>query len=728
MMPRDMPALFLEGITGRFSVNNRVGSGGYGEVFKGVLTNGTVIAVKKLYDVQELDDEQFKNEFSNLMRVQHKNIIRFIGYCNETRFTPSMFNGEQILVRRIYKALCFEYLPHGSLDNHLFEESCGLDWCTRYKIIKGICEGLNYLHNGLEEPIFHLDLKPANILLDKNMMPKIADFGVSRPFRGTHTHTTRVCVGSEYYMPPEYMSKRQISNKNDIFSLGIIIIQTMTGLGGYTKYGEIESPQQFMELVISNWRHRIAATSNCVEEECQQVKRCIEIAVSCIDADRHRRPAISDILRELKETETYSTTSSSQDGARVAKIGQWGGAGGSNHCDLEVAPHRMESLTIFSGEVIYALEFSYRDHRGLQYTAGPWGGNGPNNKGSHRNEIQLALSEYVTEISGTVGPFDMAPAGVVTSLSFITNNARKYGPFGDVRGTHFRIPVKGNGSIVGFFVRAGWYLDAFGVYVNPKQRQQETVGDEEENKVPLAKIGPWGGNGGCPCDIMVSPDRLESVTIIHSDTVVSSLEFSYMDPDGVKHTAGPWGSSQYSGEETTCTIELGISEFLRALYGTTGPAFPDQQTAAGAAADDDVVTSLTLLTNTRRCGPFGRQAARGGTSSFHIPMRGDGSIVGFFGRADSSIHAIGVYANPCKQEGTTGHEAADELGKSGPWGGSGGRAHYIDDGRAGRPEPHHLVSVTIRFDSALWSHFKGSPERSVHLTPPPPNRPTTTSS
>lgn len=77
------------------------------------------------------------------------------------------------------------------------EEFCGLAWCTRYQIIKGICEGLNYLHNGLEEPIFHLDLKPANILLDKNMVPKIIDFGVSRLVGETHTYATKVCVGTE---------------------------------------------------------------------------------------------------------------------------------------------------------------------------------------------------------------------------------------------------------------------------------------------------------------------------------------------------------------------------------------------------------------------------------------------------------------------------------------------------------------------------------------------------
>ncbi|XP_066165395.1 uncharacterized protein [Oryza sativa Japonica Group] len=672
-MPTDLPVHFLEDITKKFSDHQIVGSGGYGQVYKGVLTNGTEIAVKKLYDLRGLDDVQFSNEFSNLMRVQHKNIVRFIGYCNEARHELMEVNGEDVLCKMIYKVLCFEYLPRGSLENYLHEESRGLDWCTRYKIIMGICEGLSYLHGGLEEPILHLDLKPANILLDNNMVPKIADFGVSRPFGGSHTHTTKVCVGSEYYMAPEYLAQRKISNKNDIFSLGIIIIQIMVGHKGYSKYGEMSSTQQFVDLVANNWRNRIGDTSMHAKEECQQVKKCVEIAVRCVEVDRHSRPAINDIIHELKQTEIYTrAVSSSQDQAKVAKIGLWGGAGGSSHYDIEVAPRRLESLIISSGEVIYSLEFSYIDHSGQQHTSGTWGGYGPN-KGNKRTKIQLGLIEYVTEVSGTIGPFDRAPAGVITSLTFITNKG-SYGPFGEVRGTPFHIPVQDNGSIVGFFARAGWYVDAFGIYVNPKQKTVEDDDDEDS----LAKIGPWGWNGGSHRDIKVAPRRLESVTI-HSGNVIDSLEFSYSDRDGQKHSIGPWGG--LGG--TAYTIELGPLEFLTGICGTMGPF--------NEAPDRDVVTSLTLITNARRRGPFGR----GGGSPFQIPMRGNGSIVGFFGCADSFVHAIGVYANPHLQEAPAPQTGLTRIG---PWGRSGGESHYVD-----APEPHRLVSVTIRSGDVIDS-------------------------
>ncbi|CAL4979928.1 unnamed protein product [Urochloa decumbens] len=553
--PSDVPLPFLLDITHQFSDQRKLGSGGYGEVYKGVLDDGSEIAVKKLYNMPGFDDEQFKNEFNNLTRVHHQNIVRLIGYCDEVRHVIFKENGENLLAKMIYKVLCFEYMQGGSLEKFVAEEHRGLDWLTRYKIIKGICEGLDYLHGGLKEPIFHLDLKPANILLGKDMVPKIADFGLSRLFNGTQTHTTKVCIGTLNYMPPEYLQKRQISNKYDVFSLGVIIIEIMTGPMGFAKYAALSSPQQFVELVHNNWMERIGTTSKYAEQDCQQVKRCIEIALCCVEAERDKRPTIRHIIHELKKTETNGTASS-WDKATLAKIGQWGGVGGGPR-DIEVAPQRLESLTIRSGEVIYSLEFSYSDHSGQQHTAGPWGGHGPN-KGSYHRTIMLDPSEYLLEISGTTGPFDRAPAGVITSLSFVTS-AGSYGPFGQVRGTSFQVPVQSNGSIVGFFASAGWYVDSFGIYVNPKQESTK------EGETVLAKIGPWGGEGGNTWDIKVAPHHLDSVKIC-SGMVVDSIEFSYHGHGEQMHTVGPWGSAGGS----SCT-DLSVPDRTHPLLSQTHP-------------------------------------------------------------------------------------------------------------------------------------------------------------
>ncbi|CAN6171445.1 unnamed protein product, partial [Urochloa humidicola] len=118
-------------------------------------------------------------------------------------------------------------------------EHHGLDWNTRYAIIMGICKGLKYLHEELMDPIYHLDLKPENILLDENVVPKIADFGLSRFFREEKTQITGSTIGTRGYLPPEYIDRGTISNKFDIFSLGVIVIKIITGHQGYSKSAEM---------------------------------------------------------------------------------------------------------------------------------------------------------------------------------------------------------------------------------------------------------------------------------------------------------------------------------------------------------------------------------------------------------------------------------------------------------------------------------------------------------
>lgn len=316
-MPEDLTFTKLEEVTKKFSDEYKVGCGGYGEVYKGVLDNGIEIAVKKLYHTPGLVDEQFKKEFDSLMRVQHPNIIRLVGYCYETREKYiKIETGEYIWAKRQERALCFEFLRRGSLDKILCDESCGLDWHTRYQIIKGICEGLNCLHNGYINPIYHLDLKPENILLGENMMPKIADFGLSRLFGSTQTYMTKSNIkGTFGYMPPEYINHRQISKKFDVFSLGRIIIEIMAGRLGYTKCGKMPR-QQFIDLVQENWTKRLQATamftSQEVADSLEEVKTCIETALICGDADREQRPTIREIMDKLNEIETRRRSRISQ--------------------------------------------------------------------------------------------------------------------------------------------------------------------------------------------------------------------------------------------------------------------------------------------------------------------------------------------------------------------------------------------------------------------------------
>nr|XP_051206631.1 cysteine-rich receptor-like protein kinase 26 isoform X2 [Lolium perenne] len=246
---------------------------------------------------------EFEKEYHNIASLHHKNIVRLIGYCHETRKEFMTHNGRTVFAEKTKRMLCFEYMHNGSLDKFISDESNGHNWLTRYAIIKGISEGLEYLHEKLNPPMYHLDLKPANVLLDENMSPKIADFGLSRLVGGDKTHFTENRIGTLGYIPPEHIDAGAISTKSDVYSFGVVIIKIMAGPDGYRRSSEISS-QQFIDLVHTYWMNRIHATS--VGMYSIQVRRCIEIALSCVETDRDKRPSIGLIVTGLNKTESGS--------------------------------------------------------------------------------------------------------------------------------------------------------------------------------------------------------------------------------------------------------------------------------------------------------------------------------------------------------------------------------------------------------------------------------------
>ncbi|XP_048554083.1 disease resistance protein RGA5-like isoform X2 [Triticum urartu] len=293
----------IEDITNNFADYRKVGSGGYGDVYRATY-QGEEIAVKKLHQLQGLDDKQFHSEFLDLHKVRHQNVVRLIGYCYETRSRQVNHNGELVFVKIMERVLCFEYMQGGSLDKHITEESCELDWPICYKIIRGTCEGLNYLHSAQEKPIFHLDIKPANILLDKSMTPKIADLGLSKLVFSTLAHKREIVNGTHGYMPPEYVERGFVSKKFDVFSLGVVIIKMMAGNMGYFCRAE-KSPKDFIEHVTENWTRRLQEKPGYSSHEIDilRVSTTVEIALRCVARDRNERPSIRDIVHELAELE-----------------------------------------------------------------------------------------------------------------------------------------------------------------------------------------------------------------------------------------------------------------------------------------------------------------------------------------------------------------------------------------------------------------------------------------
>jgi len=291
------PLELLKKITNNFSKDRIIGYGAYGVVYKGVLDTGEKIAVKKLRDMsQDLDgEEQFLNECTNLTKVQHQNIVRLVGYCYETCRQLEEYGGKHVLAEVNERALCFKYMEGGSLENYVSDKPCTLAWDICYKIIKGVCEGLNHLHNGCKYIIFHLDLKPANILLDEDMIPKIGDFGLSRLLSSTKTCTTTTRLGTLGFTPPEYVDSQEISPKYDVFSLGVVIIYIMAGRKQYNDH--FDNPSKIIGLVSEHWEKRLGATIWAHASE--EVNTCIEIALRCVKPDRQERPIISQIVEDL---------------------------------------------------------------------------------------------------------------------------------------------------------------------------------------------------------------------------------------------------------------------------------------------------------------------------------------------------------------------------------------------------------------------------------------------
>eukprot|EP00253_Pinus_taeda_P005395 PITA_05395 len=274
--------------TGGFDENNRLGEGGFGAVYKGITSDGTEIAVKKLSLRSAQGTTEFMNEVQLVTKIQHRNLVQLLGCCVD--------GPERLLV--------YEYLPNKSLDTFLFdpEKRRVLDWQKRYNIIIGIARGLLYLHVDSQLRIIHRDVKVNNILLDDKLNPKIADFGLARLFPGDETHVQTRVAGTYGYMAPEYAMFGQLSVKSDVYSFGVVLLEIVSG----RRNTEIRLPQEMKNLL--EWGWRLCDEGNlldmidptivgCCPQE--QALRCIHVGLLCVQADVSNRPEMPDVVLML---------------------------------------------------------------------------------------------------------------------------------------------------------------------------------------------------------------------------------------------------------------------------------------------------------------------------------------------------------------------------------------------------------------------------------------------
>ncbi|XP_042426552.1 putative receptor-like protein kinase At4g00960 [Zingiber officinale] len=283
----------LKVATGNFSEENKLGEGGFGAVYKGTLPNGQEIAVKRLLNSGQGLGE-LKNELVLVARLQHRNLVKLFGVCLEQE-----------------KMIVYEYVPNRSLDTFLYDSVKGreLHWGTRYKIITGIARGLRYLHEESQLKIIHRDLKASNVLLDAEMNPKISDFGLAKLFDVDQTQgiTNRV-VGTFGYMSPEYAMHGQFSSKSDVFSFGVLVLEILTGRKNTGSYNS-EMAEDLMSYIWGKWDGgaalEIADPALGGDYEANEMLRCIQIGLLCVQESPYDRPTMSTVVVMLN-AETVS--------------------------------------------------------------------------------------------------------------------------------------------------------------------------------------------------------------------------------------------------------------------------------------------------------------------------------------------------------------------------------------------------------------------------------------
>ncbi|KAL6909784.1 hypothetical protein ACP4OV_001443 [Aristida adscensionis] len=288
----DLPLIPLEEIlvaTDNFSLENKIGEGGFGPVYKGTLEDGQVVAVKRMSQKSGQGVEEFANEVKLIAKLQHRNLVRLLG-C-------SMSEEERILV--------YEYMDNQSLDTFIFDQGrrkC-LGWQKRFEIILGIARGLLYLHEDSRFRIIHRDMKASNVLLDRNMIPKISDFGIARMVGGEETAAcTLKIIGTYGYMSPEYAMGGVFSMKSDIYSFGVIVLEIITGKRNRGFY----EPELDLNLLGYAWMlWKEGRTGELVDEVMDggfdhgEVLRCVQVALLCVEVQPRNRPLMSSVVMML---------------------------------------------------------------------------------------------------------------------------------------------------------------------------------------------------------------------------------------------------------------------------------------------------------------------------------------------------------------------------------------------------------------------------------------------
>ncbi|KAL5580479.1 hypothetical protein UlMin_012921 [Ulmus minor] len=279
---------YAEMATATNNFDSEVGQGGYGKVYRGVLADGTVVAIKRAQEGSLQGEKEFLTEIELLSRLHHRNLVSLIGYCDE--------EGEQMLV--------YEFMSNGTLREHISAKAKEpLSFSMRLRIALAASKGILYLHAEADPPIFHRDIKASNILLDSKFVAKVADFGLSRlapvpDMEGdVPNHVSTVVKGTPGYLDPEYFLTHKLTDKSDVYSLGVVFLELLTGMQpishGKNIVREVNNASQ-SGMIFSVFDGRMGSyPSDCVD-------KFLALALRCCQDETDSRPSMAEVVRTLE--------------------------------------------------------------------------------------------------------------------------------------------------------------------------------------------------------------------------------------------------------------------------------------------------------------------------------------------------------------------------------------------------------------------------------------------
>ncbi|CAN8248152.1 unnamed protein product [Cochlearia groenlandica] len=285
----------LEDATNGLCEDNVIGEGGYGIVYRGLLYDGTKVAVKNLLNNRGQAEKEFRVEVEAIGRVRHKNLVRLLGYC----------------VEGAYRMLVYDYVDNGNLEQWIHGDvgdQSPLTWDIRMNIILCMAKGLAYLHEGLEPKVVHRDIKSSNILLDRQWNAKVSDFGLAKLLFAESSYVTTRVMGTFGYVAPEYACTGMLNEKSDIYSFGILIMEIITGRNpvDYSRpQGEVNLVEWLKSMVGSRRSEEVVDPKITEQPSSKALKRVLLVALRCVDPDANKRPKMGHIIHMLEAEDLF---------------------------------------------------------------------------------------------------------------------------------------------------------------------------------------------------------------------------------------------------------------------------------------------------------------------------------------------------------------------------------------------------------------------------------------